>query len=72
MTQYVQVKFQKTDVRSYTYHNDGDPVIVGDYVHVLGRDELKTVEVIGVSDIKPPFETKPLALPPAEDDGGDE
>lgn len=35
--QYVACKFRSEDARSYTYHNDGEPVAVGDLVKVADR-----------------------------------
>lgn len=60
--QYVACKFRSGDARSYTYHNDGEPVSVGDTVKVEDRDGdgWKRVEVVSVSSQKPKFETKPI------------
>lgn len=58
--QYVAVKFNASDRRTYTYHNDGQPVAPGDMVTVTtGRGEAMVV-VDSVSADKPPFATKPL------------
>jgi hypothetical protein len=56
--QYVSVRFNEWDQRRYTYHNDGEPVKVGDTVTVETRDGLKEVYVLVVTDIGPDFETK--------------
>jgi len=61
--QYVEVRFSSRDRRTYHYHNDGPRVAVGDEVRIPGRhpdDGWKAVEVVGVSDEKPPFATKPI------------
>jgi len=60
--QYVVCKFRPTDARSYTYHNDGEPVDVGDQVKVAdARSEgWKRVEVVAIVGEKPPFPTKPI------------
>lgn len=57
--------------RPYTYHNDGDPVAVGDHVQIESRDGKgrQTVEVVDLLKDAPPFATKPIlgkAPPPAE------
>lgn len=54
--QYVTITFQK-----YTYHNDGPRVAVGDKVKVNTKTGgVHEVTVIGVSDEKPPYETKSI------------
>lgn len=60
--QYVACKFRPEDRRSYTYHNDGEPVAVGDQVKIAGRDDdgWQRVHVVAVSDEKPSFDTKPI------------
>lgn len=73
--QYVAVKFRKGDSRSYTYHNDGNPVRIGDEVKVPDRelDSWKRVEVVDLPAEKPQFETKAilgLAPPRQEDSDG--
>jgi hypothetical protein len=70
--QYVQIKLRPTDARRYTYHNDGDPVKVGDEVKVPDNrsDDWKRVIVTGVYHDKPHgFETKAILglAPPRED-----
>lgn len=35
--QYVLAKFRETDTRTYTYHNDAEPVKAGDVVRVEDR-----------------------------------
>lgn len=70
--QYVQVKFRASDTRTYTYENDGDPVAIGDEVKVADNrsDGWKRVEVVGITDEKPPFVCRPiLGLAPPRDEG---
>lgn len=60
--QYVACKFRPEDGRSYTYHNDGDPVVIGDEVKVADNrsDGWKRVTVVALVDEAPPFATKPI------------
>ncbi|APL94116.1 hypothetical protein [Sphingobium indicum] len=60
--QYVACKFRPDDKRSYTYHNDGEPVAVGDEVKIAGRsdDGWQRVHVVAIADEMPSFETKPI------------
>ena len=60
--QYIACKFRPEDTRTYTYHNDGNPVRVGDFVKVADNrsDGWKRVEVVALLDNAPPFETKEL------------
>lgn len=58
--QYVEIRFKPEDQRGYSYHNDGEPVAVGDKVRVDARGSEKIVEVVHLSDEAPPFETKPI------------
>ena len=60
--QFIACVFRPGDTRSYTYHNDGDPVAVGDKVLVESpRDEGKmTIEVVKIVPEKPSFPTKPI------------
>ena len=60
MTQYVAVQFSPADQRRYTYHNDGEPVAIGDLVEVETKDGRKRVTVAGLPESKPNFETKPI------------
>lgn len=57
--QYLACQFRPGDVRSYTYHNDGDPVMIGDFVTVETRRGTAEVEVIDEVGM-PLFETKPI------------
>lgn len=61
-TQYVACKFRSTDARSYTYHFDGEPLAIGDFVKVADRDGdgWKRVEVVSIAGAKPSFPTKPI------------
>ncbi|MES2289321.1 MAG: hypothetical protein V4530_06235 [Pseudomonadota bacterium] len=59
--QFVIAKFRESDTRSYTYHNDGEPVAAGDVVRVEDRGGgSKKVYVVDVNDQEPPFPTKPI------------
>jgi hypothetical protein len=60
--QFVAVKFRSSDARSYTYHNDGDPVACGDIVKIADRhdDGWNRATVHEISHIAPSFETKPI------------
>ena len=62
MTQYLACKFSPVDSRSYTYHNDGEPLAVGDMAKVAdprAPDVYKRVKVEAIVD-KPTFDTKPI------------
>ncbi len=61
--QYVAIKFKPGDSRTYTYHNDGDPVKPGDKVVVTTNRGKNTVIVDSVTDEAPRFLTKPIAIP---------
>ena len=60
--QYVACKFRSSDARTYTYHNDGEPVAAGDIVKVADNrgDGWKRVTVHEISFDAPPFPTKPI------------
>lgn len=69
--QYVIVKFRESDVRGYTYHNDGPPVAPGEAVKIPDKhgDGWTRRKVHGVTYEKPEgkFDTKEiLGLAPAE------
>lgn len=68
--QYVACVFREGDARSYTYHNDGEPVAVGDRVRILDRKGgEQSVTVAALPAEMPPFPTKPIigkALPEGE------
>lgn len=61
--QYVQVQFNPWDRRSYTYHNDGPPVAVGNTVMVETAKGKVPVTVTGLTAVKPAFATKPILGP---------
>jgi hypothetical protein len=47
--------------RVYTYHNDGEPVAVGQEVRVEAREgSWKAVTVVSITDEAPAFPTKPV------------
>lgn len=58
--QFVVCRFKPWDQRTYTYHNDGEPVAAGDSVMVETKKGLATVEVMSVTADEPPFETKAI------------
>ena len=60
--QYVGCTF-KGGGRIYTYHNDGDPVAVGQEVKVESREGgWQRVTVVSVSEQAPSFATKPISV----------
>lgn len=60
--QFVACKFHAEDARTYTYHNDGEPVAIGDEVKVADTrsDGWKRVTVVSIADEAPSFPTKPI------------
>lgn len=58
--QYVACLFNPGDERSYTYHNDGDPVAVNDRVRVPSRKIERVVTVCAVDLPAPSYETKAI------------
>jgi hypothetical protein len=67
--QFVAVLFKPWDQRSYTYHNDGEPVAIGDQVIVDTAKGQQTVTVSALPIEVPPFPTKAIigkAPPPDE------
>jgi hypothetical protein len=61
--QFIACKFRSSDICTYTYHNDGEPVAVGDFVKVADRsgDGWKKVEVAEIDVVEPTrFPTKPI------------
>lgn len=60
--QYVACKFRESDTRTYTYHNDGPPLAIGDAVRVADArsDGWKKVIVDSITDREPSFPTKPI------------
>lgn len=66
--QYLACEFTEGG-RKYTYHNDGDPVSVGDKVMVETRNGEASIIVTEIVDTAPPFETKAIkGLAPVEDE----
>lgn len=63
MRQFVIVKFRPYDRRTYTYHNDGTPVVVGQVVEVETKDGPTQAAVTAVTDVEPTFATKPILQP---------
>jgi hypothetical protein len=65
---YYACKFRPEDSRAYTYHWDGEPFAVGDFVRVADRDGdgWKKVVVAGGSSA-PSFPTKPILCLHVED-----
>ena len=61
MTQFVAVKFNPLDRRTYTYANHGDHVRPGDVVEVATSGGLKQVVVESTTDHRPSFECKPIS-----------
>lgn len=66
--QFVAVKFKPWDRRTYTYHNDGDPVAVGDLVEVSTDRGEQIVTVESVTFDAPSFVTKPINGPASNTD----
>lgn len=67
--QYVACQFSPGDHRTYTYHNDGDPVDVGDRVRVPCRKGERPVTVAAIVGVEPSFQTKAIlgrVEPPAQ------
>lgn len=59
--QYVSVRYKSSGTRAYTFHNDGEPLAIGDKVKVpdaRGGTEPVTVEVVDIWDRVPEFKTK--------------
>lgn len=62
MTKYVKCRFHPNDSRLYTYVNEGEPLLPGDWVKVpdARSDGWKRVEVMEVTDEEPSFECKAI------------
>lgn len=76
--QFVAIKFRATDNRTFTYHNDGEPVSPGDLIRIPDKsgEGWKRVTVESVTLVAPTFQTKPIVgpdgpeiTPPAEKRG---
>lgn len=65
---YYACKFRPEDSRAYTYHWDGEPFAVGDFVRVTDAsgDGWKKVNVV-VETSAPIFATKPILCLHVED-----
>jgi len=64
--QYVSVKFRQEDARTYTYHNDGDPLAPGQTARIESKrgEGWQLVFVDSVSDKAPEtYATKPILRP---------
>lgn len=75
MRQYVAVRFNPWDHKTYTYHHDGESVAPGDKVLVTTAKGQATVDVVSVHNTKPEFATKPIdgrAECPVDDDETEE
>lgn len=57
--QYIACQFGQSD-RAYTYHNDGEPLAIGDRVVVQNRSGESTLTVVVIHEDAPPFDTKPV------------
>lgn len=55
--QFVAIKFDPGAARTYTYHNDGEPIAVGDEIVIPTKGGNKTVKVAGLPETEPPFRT---------------
>lgn len=67
--QFVACTFRKGDAKTYTYHNDGEPLQVGDEVEIDGRyGKRQRVYIAAIDVAKPSFDTKPILgkAPPKE------
>ena len=60
--QFIACKFRENDTRTYTYRNDGEPVLPGDKVVIADRhgDGLQKIFVVDVDVAEPSFECKPI------------
>lgn len=59
--QYIACVFRPGDRRSYTYHNDGEPVTVGDRVVVSTDRGAQAITVTEIIERAPTFATKGIA-----------
>lgn len=59
MRQLIAIEFAPQG-RAYTYHNEGEPVALGDEVVVLVHDKPKVVKVVSIDPPTPKFETKAI------------
>jgi hypothetical protein len=70
--QFIACRFNPWDRRTYTYHNDGEPVAVGDSVVVETWRGNATVEVMECDVLPPAFETKAIVGPAPTNEGNPE
>lgn len=66
--QYLVCRFSPNDKRTYTYHNDMEPVAAGDRVEVNTARGLSVVRVEAITNQAPNFPTKHIAGPYRPDD----
>lgn len=71
--QFIACKYRPTDKRFYSFHNDGEPVAVGDHVKIANRSGKgwMSVEVAEILSGAPDHETKAILgiAEPESDDG---
>lgn len=61
--QFVKCVFKPGDKREYTYHNDGEPLKIGDVVRVEDpKGGWKRITVSGIAGLAPTFPTKEAKL----------
>lgn len=67
-TQYIAVEFTPGG-RTYTYHHNGSPLMIGNEVKVKvgkpndqGYSREATAKVVALVAEKPPFDTKPVII----------
>jgi hypothetical protein len=59
--QFIACQFKPGQGRAYTYHNDGEPVAIGDRVLIEKRDGGEQAIVVAeIWDREPEFATKPI------------
>ncbi len=59
--QFVAVAFREGDLRTYTYHHDGEPVGIGDRVVIANRSGGHQVVIVAALPTEaPPFATKAI------------
>jgi len=68
--QYVVVSFGGG--KPYTYHNDGEPLAVGDRVIVSTLNGSRVVDVVNLLDKPPPFTTQACRKAPPRKSEGEE
>lgn len=71
--QYVAVNFGGASAKTFTYHNDGEPLAIGDKATVNTKNgAIRTVEVVELFAEAPPFDTQPaFKLPPPKAAAGE-